>query len=136
MSRKIKTKRSAAAVPVEYIKEAKEEREPKVSGVSLEKTIIPISNNTSWIFFGITLFFITMAITLLYNIVGQVGTLSDQVAANQLRTEQHINVVNTGLRAEVESQSSFCYGYDQVGQKGYAIDPRKAPACPEINVTQ
>lgn len=133
MSKRIKTKRNNE-IPAD---EEKVEQMKKMETVPLiEKSIIPISNNTSWIFFGITLFFITMAITLLYNIVGQVGTLSDQVAANQLRTEQHISIVNTGLRADVESQSSFCYGYDQAGQKGYAIDPRKAPACPEINVTQ
>ena len=102
----------------------------------VEKDTRQINLSTSWIFFAATLLFLAIVITLLYNLTGQITDLKTSMNTRFEAMGQHINVINTGLRGDIETQSSFCYGYDQNGKIGGYIDDRKMPPCAGVNATR
>jgi hypothetical protein len=56
------------------------------------------------------------------------------VMDEHLLESQHLNTVNSGIRTLVGSQTPFCYGYDQNGNKGFAVDSRRdVPPCEGVN---
>ena len=99
----------------------------------------PISGATTWIMFAITLFFVTITITLLYSLSGQIRDLNARFELSG----QHFNTVTAdlknsiGLYAASTSQSPFCAAYDQNGQTVFWVDSRKVTtSCAWVNVTK
>ena len=110
----------------------------------VEKDTRQINLSTSWIFFAITLFFITMTITLLYNLTGQIADLKESMNTRFEIARQHLNTVTIDLKSSMadqaadirSSQTPFCSGYDQNGQLGFWVDGRKVTSqCEWVTTT-